>query len=290
MRRKRQRSLSSSGSEKSGPIASASSTGLGSSRRATGRLVCGSGATQLKRGRELGVARRARDRVVLALEVVDGEADADRLQVVGLMLGRRVRLAGHRPRLEAGDVLARAQRQQLAGLARVQEPVRDHHRVLAAPAQRHGGHAVALDLRRDRRVLEPQVDRRRQHRLEHRERDARLVPEPRDEARAGVELDHRARRCGEREALAVVRADAVAQRPVGRGAAVGLDPRVLVRRHGLARELPADPVGRLGQHDVEPASRRRDRGRDAAEPAADDQDVGAPLDQSRERRARPPPP
>jgi hypothetical protein len=62
---------------------------------------------------------------------------------------------------------------------------------------------------------------------------------------------------------------------------------VLVGRHRLARELPADPVSRLAHDDVEPAAGRRDRRGDAAEPAADDEDVGAALDQSPPLRARP---
>jgi hypothetical protein len=49
MRRNRQRSLSSSGSSKSGPISSAFSSGLGSSLRGTGRRVRGSGATHPNR-------------------------------------------------------------------------------------------------------------------------------------------------------------------------------------------------------------------------------------------------
>ena len=234
--------------------------------------------------RELGVAGRPRDRVVLAREVVDGEADRDRLEVARLVLGRRVRLAG---RLEADAVLDAGKREQLAALAGIEVPVGDHHGVLAAAAQRHRRDAVALDLGRHRRVLEPQLDRRREHRLEHGERDARLVPEPRDEAGARVEVRDAPCRVGEREVLAVVRADAVAQRAVARRAAVRLDPRVLVRRHRLARELPADPVGRLAHDDVEPAAGGGDRRRHAAEPAADDQDVGAALDQSRALRARP---
>ena len=48
---------------------------------------------------------------------------------------------------------------------------------------------------------------------------------------------------------------------------------------------PIQSVGSL-MHDVEPAAGRGDRRRDAAEPAADDQDVGAALDQSRALRAR----
>ena len=253
------------------------------------------GAVRLRIGRdpaearrELVVARGPRDRVVLPREMVDGEADRDRLEVARLVLRGRVRLAGHRLRLEAGHALGGGERQEVAALRRVEEPVGHHHRVLAAPAQRHRGDAVAVGLGRHRRVLEPQVDAARQHRLEHGERDARLVPEPGDEAGARIEVRETAGGVGERGVLAVVGADAVAQRAVARGAAVRLDPGVLVGRHRLAGELPADPVGRLAQHDVEPAAGRGDRRRDPAEAAAGDQDVRAPLDQSRALRARPP--
>jgi len=45
-------------------------------------------------------------------------------------------------------------------------------------------------------------------------------------------------------------AHAVAEPTVAKGAAELLDPRVLVRRHGLARQLSADPVGLLDDDHV----------------------------------------
>ena len=76
---------------------------------------------------------------------------------------------------------------------------------------------------------------------------------------------------------AVVRADPVAQRAVGRGAAAALDPAVLVGRHGLARELPAEPVGRLREHHGAAAGGRRQGRGDAAQAAAGDEDVAPAL-------------
>jgi hypothetical protein len=46
---------------------------------------------------------------------------------------------------------------------------------------------------------------------------------------------------------------------------------MLVERHRLARELAAEPRGVLHQHDVGAALRGRERGRHAAQPAADDE-------------------
>src|SRR5690606_22405753 len=78
---------------------------------------------------------------------------------------------------------------------------------------------------------------------------------------------------GERVRAAVHVADAVAQRAISRGHAEPLDPRALVRRHRLGRELPADPRVLLGEDDAGAPLRGRERGGDAAEPCADDEDV-----------------
>jgi hypothetical protein len=50
--------------------------------------------------------------------------------------------------------------------------------------------------------------------------------------------------------VAVVAPHAVAKPAITRGAAELLDPRVLIGRHGLAGELPADPIGFFGQYDA----------------------------------------
>ena len=63
---------------------------------------------------------------------------------------------------------------------------------------------------------------------------------------------------------------------IARGAAEGLDVRVLVERaHALCSELPAEPVGLFEQHDLPAGRRRGQRGSDPAGAAADDQDLAA---------------
>ena len=228
------------------------------------------------------VLRRPLDRVVLARAVIEREAHGHRLQVVGLVGGRAVWLAGPLARLEAGDVLGFGERQQRAGLGRVEEPVRPDRHLPVGSGERHRLHAIAVDGGADRRVaqqhLQPLLGQRgSEHRVQDGERDPRLMAEPRHRARAGVERGLEPGAVGQREVRAVVRADPVAQPAVRRRAAAPLDPAVLVRRHGLAGELAAEPVGGLGHHDGAPARRRRQRRGDAAEAAAHDQDVAPPL-------------
>src|SRR5690606_149068 len=81
----------------------------------------------------------------------------------------------------------------------------------------------------------------------------------------------------ERIVPAVVVANTGAERLVAAGAADALDPGVLVERHGLRRQLSADPVGLLGHDDAETRARRGKRRCAATEPAADDDDVGRKL-------------
>ena len=78
---------------------------------------------------------------------------------------------------------------------------------------------------------------------------------------------------GQRIVAPVVVADAVAQRPVAGGDAELLDPGCSSGGHGLAGELPAEPVVLLGQDDRAAGPQRGQRRGDAAEPAADDEDV-----------------
>ena len=257
IRRNRHRSLSSSGSSKSGPIASGSSSGFGSSRRATGRSVRGSGATQLKRSANRSypgggsIVWSSPARCSSAKQTVTG------CRLSRLVLRRAVRLAGARGGLEAGHVLGPDERQQRAGLARVEEPVRPDRHLAVRAVERDGVDAVAARVGAHGAVAQQQLqaparERGREHRQEHGERHARLVAQPRHGARARVELRRQPRGVGQRVVDAVVRADPVAQRAVGRRAAAALDPAVLVGRHGLAGQLPAEPVGRLRQQHERP--------------------------------------
>jgi hypothetical protein len=82
-------------------------------------------------------------------------------------------------------------------------------------------------------------------------------------------------------------ADAVAQPPVRRRAADLLDPRVLIGWDTLCRQLPAEPVVLLGQHDPVSAPRHRQCGGDAAEASPDDEDVNLPFGHCRSLVSRP---
>ena len=74
----------------------------------------------------------------------------------------------------------------------------------------------------------------------------------------------------------MVRADPVAQCAIACRATVSLDPGMLVGRDRLARDLPAEPVGRLG-HRWASAGGRGERRGNAAQAAAGHQDVASPL-------------
>jgi hypothetical protein len=51
------------------------------------------------------------------------------------------------------------------------------------------------------------------------------------------------------------------------------DPTMLVRRHGLRGELPADPIGFFRHHDPQAVAKRRDRRRATAQTPADNHQV-----------------
>jgi hypothetical protein len=133
----------------------------------------------------------------------------------------------------------------------------------------------------------PTADEGRQHLLEHREPDSRLVAQARDRAPARVEVRLGAGGRGQRVVLAVEGAHPVPVAAIGAVAAEALDPRMLVGRHGLGRDLAADPVGLLGQDHVEPGPARGERGGAAAEAPADDHEVGGHLPRAARGPGRP---
>ena len=204
IRRKRHRSLSRSGSSKSGPIASGSSSGFGSSRRVPpGAASAGPARPSEKRAGEARRTPRGASIVWSSpARCVEREADRDRLQVVGLVLGRPcgspVRSRDSKPVTCSApasgssapvSVASRNQSAQTVALA-----VRARRSATASTGRR-------VTVGADRRVAQQQLqppgrERRREHRLEHGERDARLVAEPRHRARARVQLGQapRARR------------------------------------------------------------------------------------------------
>jgi hypothetical protein len=220
------------------------------------------------------------DRVVLAREVIHREAAGERLVVRRLRLGFGARLAGVALRLGPGDILGAGERQQFARLGGVDEQRGVQHdvaaRLEAAPA--HGAHAIAGDVGRDRLVpaqdLEvPAGHPRRQHLFECGDGDARLVAKFGDAAVARIEPRVRAGLFGQREIARVVIADALPQLEVRARAADGFDEGVFIRRHGLRRELAADPVGLLGQDHALAAPRGGEGRGAAAESTADHHDV-----------------
>ena len=114
---------------------------------------------------------------------------------------------------------------------------------------------------------------RRHHLVEHRNRDPRIVAEPAHPTVAWVEHAACTSLGGERQMGAIVVPDAASERPVaGRGAEL-LDPRVLIRRDCLVRQLPPDPMGLLGQDDPAPEPRGCQRRRTRAQPTPDDREV-----------------
>ena len=232
------------------------------------------------------VARRRRDRVVLAREVVDGEAGRDGLHVE--RVGDRSAACGSpvcardsapvtcsAPASGSSSPVSLASTNQSASTVRSPSGPRSVTAPIRSPSVCGG----------DRRVLAQDLDPGRlDERVDHRERHARLAREPAHGRGARVEVGPRAGGGGQRRVRAVVGADRLAQRPVAGGAAELLDPRVLVERHGLARQLPAEPVGRLAEHHARAALRRGHGGRDAAEPAADDEDVRPQIDDPEKKK------
>ena len=72
--------------------------------------------------------------------------------------------------------------------------------------------------------------------------------------------------------------------PVTGGAAKLFDPGMFIRRHRLAGELPAQPVGRFGQYDAHAITRRGQRGGTASDAPADDGYIALNFRRLREER------
>ncbi|CAM5495478.1 hypothetical protein SVIOM342S_01811 [Streptomyces violaceorubidus] len=219
--------------------------------------------------------------MVLTLVVGEGEADGDALLVARLGLVGGVRFVELGPRLGAVDVLDAGEVEQFTGLGGVQDVARGDGAAgaVAEVLQGDGAHDIVVGLGGHRPVLgedgEPSgCPVRGEHALQDGEGDARLVAELADPAGARVEVGEGGGLGAQGVPLPVVLADALAQSPVGGGGAELFDPRVLVGRHGLAGELAADPVRLLGQDDAAAGPAGGEGRGDAAESAADDEDVG----------------
>ena len=226
------------------------------------------------------VALGALDRVV-ALHMLDGEADAESLHVVGLGDLGSAGLSSLGPGLEPSHVLGAGERQKLTRLGRI-DHVGGVYRHVVLPdlgRERDGGHPVAIGRRGDGAAALQQCDPAgravwREHLLQHTDGDARLMAQLRHPAGAGVEVGAIAGSVDQRIAPPVDVADAVAQCAVAGGDAELLDPGVLVRRHRLRGQLATDPRELLGQDHVRPAVGGGKGGGDASQSCSDDEDVG----------------
>ena len=202
--------------------------------------------------------------MVLAFEVIGGEADGESLLVgrVGLLAG--VKFVGFEARFAAGDELRARQRQQVPQFRGVDNqgasrsssrPVRRLHTrttrtespmVLADTAwcsnktvSRPPLRAAASIASRTARATRGSWHSRETEPLPGFRWTASLA-----ESVSGV-------------VAAVVVANTVAQCPIGAGAALRFDPGVFVGRDGLLGELATQPVGFFGQHNRQP--RRAER-------------------------------
>jgi hypothetical protein len=145
-------------------------------------------------------------------------------------------------------------------------------------AHRDASHPVSLDVGVDGTMAEqhdelPARHVGREHRLQHGQRHARFMRETRHRSVAGVEVDDGAGLFGQRVVTPVVLPDGESILAIGLSTAERLDPRMFVGRHGLGRDLAADPVGLFGEDDAGAVPERRDRRGNSAKPTADDGDV-----------------
>src|SRR5581483_8968075 len=93
---------------------------------------------------------------------------------------------------------------------------------------------------------------RHHHLMDDRDRNPRIVAETTHPAIARVQMLECPSLCRERRVHAVVVANSPPQSAVAGGCTVLLDPRMLIWRNGLVRELTAEPSGFLGEDDVPP--------------------------------------
>ena len=220
--------------------------------------------------------------MVLAREVLEGEADGDRLLVERGRFVGSVRFPGRGARLGAEHVLDSSQVQQVAVRSCVEEELRLQYVVGA-------GLEVFHLYRRDAIAVRPCSDGPiwaqheqsarelvgRQHLVEHCDRDPGIVAEAADPSVSRVEERIRSRTRSERKMQPVVVADPIPERSVAGARRELLDPWVLVRRDRLVRELTAQPVRFLGEDHGPPEARGGERRRAGPEASADDRDVGA---------------
>ena len=228
---------------------------------------------------ELVVAGRLRNGVDRVRIMRDGEAHGERLVVGRLRDIRGVRFLRVAMRFGPGDGVRREILDELARLGGIDE-IRCRQNG-AMPGRMHNEHRLKFIFRvsdavRDIALKNPDAacgDMRREHFPQRGQRRPRLVAQFRNAAVAGVQIRDRLGRLRERIVAAIVVADAIAEFAVALRAAAFLDPRVLVRRHGLRRELPADPIVLFGEDHLQAVAGGGERAGDAAQAAPDDRDL-----------------
>ena len=232
--------------------------------------------------RQKSYSRGLVDRVVLAGDVVHREAAGERLLIGGLRLASGA-CGSPVTRLDSAPVTysvcvsgSRSPSSVASTKTGATRTVSQAGRQAANPNR---GHAIARRRRVDDDVAEedveaPRRDVRREHFLQRRQPDARFVAQAGNVAVARIEQRVGARRGRERIVARVVVSHPPAQLPIASGAAGALDPGILVGRHGLRRELSANPVGLLGHDDAQTGARGGERSRASAESAAGDHEIG----------------
>ena len=222
-----------------------------------------------------------RDRVVFAGQVIGGKAPGQRLLVVGVRLGQGMWLLRPCLALGAEHMLHPGVFEQIADLGGVDEQLRAHRvRAPALQVQQVGGaQAVAVAVHGEHAVAPqhrhlPTGRPRCQHLVDHPGGDPGLVTQRADVALARVEQNPAPRRRRQRQMAPVVGANGPAELGVALRGDHAFDPRVLVGRHALRGELAAQPVELLDQDHALAKPRGGQRGRHAAEAAADDQHAG----------------
>ena len=218
---------------------------------------------------------------MFAREFVEDEADGEGLDVAGIGGGGRGGFAGLRAGLGAGNVFDVGERKKVAVFGGIKEVGgADADGFVGVEALggelgdaiggggRGGDDPVAAE---DHNSAGRDV--RGEHCLKDGEGDAGLVAKRRDPAVAGIKAGIVADRREEGRVLAVVAADGITESAIRGGAAEALDPAVFVGWHGLRGELAADPGVFFKDDGRAVRSRDGERGGDAADAAAGDEDV-----------------
>ena len=226
---------------------------------------------------------RALDGVIFTGPVLDGEDPGEPLLVERIGALTRVWLAGLGLGLGAGHVLDAPKLEQVSQLCGIQDVVgRDGQGLAGRARQRHRAHAVTIG--RHVRGVVPTPQREISRRLErgeqvidHLHRDTGFVGQTAHPCVSGIEVGVALRLTDQRVVAAVVVADGAAERAIRCGRPKHLDPGMLVGRHPLGGELPAQAIMPGGQnHPVPPPPCCEGRGH-AAETAANNEHLGVIL-------------